>query len=89
MNTKSLITNNNNNIHSLMILCLSMGFLLYKYLLQIFPAVMTKQLQTSFHLSAFQLGNLAACFFYAYFIMQIFSGPLLDRYALKYIVSFP
>ena len=88
MNTKSTIVNNiNNNIHSLMILCLSMGFLLYKYLLQIFPAVMTEQLQASFHLSAFQLGNLAACFFYAYFIMQIFSGPLLDRYALKYISS--
>lgn len=67
------------------IVAVSMFFLLYKYFLQIFPAVMVSVLQKKFHLSAFDLGNLAGCFFYAYFIMQIFSGPILDRWPLKYV----
>ena len=68
-----------------LIIAVSMCFLLYKYFLQIFPAVITAALQKKFHLSAFDLGNLAGCFFYAYFIMQIFSGPILDRWPLKYV----
>ncbi|MGJ3493494.1 MFS transporter [Piscirickettsia salmonis] len=62
-------------------------FLFYKYLLQISPSVMTSELMTSFHLEGAGLGNLAATFFYSYFIMQIFAGPMLDRFNARYLAS--
>ncbi|ODN44024.1 MFS transporter [Piscirickettsia litoralis] len=62
-------------------------FLFYKYLLQISPSVMTSELMASFQLEGAGLGNLAATFFYSYFIMQIFAGPMLDRFNIRYLAS--
>ena len=70
---------------AILIVGLAMYFLLYKYLLQIFPTVMTSQLRQHYHLSGFGLGNLAACFFYSYFVIQIIAGPILDKYSLKLV----
>lgn len=78
--------NNNKRIFSsAIVIALSMCFLLYKYLLQIFPTVMTDQLRQHYHLSGFGLGNLAACFFYSYFVIQLLAGPILDKFSLKFI----
>ena len=58
-------------------------FLFYKYVLQVSPSVMTNQLMQHFHLDGVGLGNLAAIYFYTYLVMQLFAGPLLDRFNAK------
>src|SRR3990167_3617795 len=63
------------------ILAISAAFLFYKYVMQVFPSIMTPALQSTFHLSGAGLGNLAASFFYAYLVTQLFVGVWLDRYS--------
>lgn len=53
-------------LHILLMITLCNFLLFYKYLLQIFPNVMTEHLMLHYHLSAAALGNLSACFFYGY-----------------------
>ncbi|HAG62164.1 MAG TPA: MFS transporter [Coxiellaceae bacterium] len=62
-------------------------FLLYKYILQLFPSVMTQDLMQTFHLHGAGLGNLAATYFYSFLIMQLFSGYLLDRFSPRIITT--
>lgn len=62
-------------------------FLFYKYVLQVSPSVMTKELMGEFHVNGAGLGNLAATYFYAYLIAQLFVGPLLDRYSPRYLTT--
>lgn len=58
---------------------LSALFMFYKYALEVSPSVMTKTLMSTFEISGTQLGNLAACYFYAYLLLQIPAGLLLDK----------
>lgn len=55
-------------------------FMFYKYALEVAPSVMTGPLMNAFHISGAQLGTLAASYFYAYLILQIPAGFMLDRY---------
>jgi MFS family permease len=41
----------------------------------------------TFHIDGLGLGNLAAVYFTTYFIIQLFVGPLLDRFSPKYLTS--
>lgn len=59
---------------------LSAIFMFYKYALEVSPSVMTSTLMTAFGISGASLGNLAACYFYAYLLLQIPAGLLLDRF---------
>jgi MFS family permease len=59
---------------------LSAIFMFYKYALEVSPSVMTSTLMTAFNISGVALGNLAACYFYAYLLLQIPAGLLLDRF---------
>lgn len=59
---------------------LAASFFYYKYLIQVSPGVMSAQLMSAFSLTGAGLGNLAACFFYGYLLMQIPVGILLDKY---------
>lgn len=59
---------------------LSAFFMFYKYALEVSPSVMTGTLMSSFKISATQLGVLAACYFYAYLLLQIPAGFLIDRF---------
>jgi len=59
---------------------LSAIFMFYKYALEVSPSVMTSTLMTAFDISGAALGNLAACYFYAYLLFQIPAGLLLDRF---------
>src|SRR5580700_12001408 len=69
------------------VVCLLAGmFLFYKYLLQISPSVMSHELMRDFHLTGASLGNLAACFAYTYFIMQIPAGIILDKYNTRLVI---
>lgn len=58
---------------------LSAGFMFYKFALEVSPSVMASTLMSTFHVNAAQLGNLAACYFYAYLFLQIPAGLLLDK----------
>ncbi len=59
---------------------LSSIFMFYKYALEVSPSVMTNTLMSTFHISGAELGNLAACYFYAYLILQLPAGLLIDRF---------
>ncbi len=69
----------------MLLLCAT--FLFYKYVLQVSPSIMTDQLMSIFHVNGAGLGNLAATFFYAYFITQLFVGVILDKYSLRVICA--
>jgi MFS family permease len=62
-------------------------FILYEYILQISPSVMVPELMRSFHVNGAWLGNLAACYYYAYFLMQIPVGLIIDRYTPRNVIS--
>lgn len=66
---------------------LSALFMFYKYALEVSPSVMTGTLMSTFEINGTQLGNLAACYFYAYLILQIPAGLLLDRFGPRKVTT--
>lgn len=66
---------------------LSACFMFYKYALEVSPSVMTHTLMSSFHINGVQLGNLVACYFYAYLLLQIPAGLLIDRFGPRKVTS--
>lgn len=84
----SITSRNNVWFYPWVIITLCAFFLFFKYVLQVSPSVMTKELMLEFHVSGAGLGNLAATYFYAYLITQLFVGPLLDRYSPRYLTVF-
>lgn len=62
-------------------------FLIYKYILQVYPSIMTNSLMRVFHVSGAGLGNLAATFFYTYLITQLFVGILIDKFGTRILAS--
>lgn len=75
-------------IYPIIVILLCAGFLFYKYILQVYPGIITHQLMQEFNLNGAGLGNLAANYFYAYLITQLFVGILLDKYNSRYLTSF-
>lgn len=69
------------------VISLAAAFLFYKYVLQIFPSIITNQLMQEFNLTGAGLGNLAATFYYTYMITQLFVGVLLDKYSTRWLTS--
>lgn len=59
---------------------LSAFFMFYKYALEVSPSVMTDTLMRTFHISGAELGSLAACYFYAYLLLQLPAGILIDKF---------
>jgi len=74
-------------IHAWTIWLLSALFMFYKYALEVSPSVMNATLMKAFSISAADLGNLTACYFYAYLLLQIPAGLLLDRFGPRKITS--
>ncbi|MCD6039573.1 MAG: major facilitator family transporter [Gammaproteobacteria bacterium] len=70
-----------------LVMALCALFAFYKYVLQVSPSVMTAQLMHEFHINGVGLGNLAATYFYAYLVAQLFAGPLLDRYSPRALIT--
>jgi len=66
---------------------LAASFFYYKYLIQVSPGVMSNQLMSAYSLTGAGLGNLAACFFYGYLLMQIPVGIILDKWSPGKITS--
>ncbi|MGE5195930.1 MAG: MFS transporter [Anaerolineae bacterium] len=74
-------------IRAWIIWLLSALFMFYKYALEVSPSVMTSTLMSTFAISGAQLGNLAACYFYAYLLMQIPAGLLIDKFGPRKITT--
>lgn len=74
-------------VYPVVVISLAACFLFYKYILQIFPSIMTEPLMKQFHLTGVGLGNLAATFYYAYMVTQLFVGILLDKYSTRRLTS--
>lgn len=67
---------------------LSALFMFYKYAIEVSPSVMTSQLMSEFGIDGAALGHLAACFFYAYLLMMIPGGLLIDRFGPRKTTTF-
>lgn len=76
-----------NTFYLWLIWLIGAGFFFYKYLVQVSPSVMTNELMQEFHLHATGLGNLSAFYFYAYLMMQIPVGILLDKYSPRLLTA--
>lgn len=63
------------------------SFFFYKYLIQVSPSVMTDDLMKAFQVHGAGLGNLSAFYFYAYLVMQIPVGIMLDRYSPRLLTT--
>lgn len=76
MSTASTFTN---PVRAWVIWLLSALFMFYKYALEVSPSVMTNTLMGAFEIGGTELGNLTACYFYAYLFLQIPAGLLIDK----------
>lgn len=59
------------------------SFYLGAFYLRAAPAVMTSELMRDFSITAAQLGNFSAVYFYAYLVMQIPTGVLVDWWGAR------
>jgi MFS family permease len=59
------------------------SFYLGAFYLRVAPGVMTSELMRDFSITAAQLGNFAAMYFYAYLVMQIPTGVLVDSWGAR------
>ncbi len=73
------------NYYPWVITLISAMFLFYKYVMQVSPSVMTHQWMQAFQIDGLGLGYLAATFFAAYTVTQIFVGVLLDRLSPRFL----
>ena len=76
-----------NPLYAWCIWLLSATFMFYKYAIEVSPSVMTRHLMSTFQIDGMALGNLAACYFYAYLIMQIPAGLLIDRFGPRRVTT--
>src|SRR5579883_1042251 len=87
MMSKTLPFKSNGTLYPLLVISLCASFLFYKYVLQIYPSIITEQLMHDFQLTGAGLGNLAATFYYAYMITQLFVGIILDKYSARWLTA--
>jgi len=73
--------------HAWLIWLLSALFMCYKFAIEVSPSVMTSHLMGEFNLTGAQMGNLAACYFYAYLLFQIPAGLLVDRWGPRRVTT--
>ena len=73
--------------YPIIVISLCACYLFYKYVLQIYPSVITEQLMHDYGLSAAGLGYLAATFYYAYMVTQLVVGVLIDKYGTRWLSS--
>lgn len=81
------IQKSNHSKYPIIVLTLCAVFLFYKYILQIYPSVITEQLMHDFNLTGTGLGYLGGIFYYTYMVMQLFVGVLLDRYGARCLTT--
>ncbi len=75
------------SLHASIVWGLAAFFYLYEIMLLVSPSVMLDDLTVAFKASAEQLGNLAAFYYYAYALMQIPVGLLVDRFGPRLLLA--
>jgi nitrate/nitrite transporter NarK len=73
--------------YAYLIISLCAFFLFYKYILQIYPSIITESLMNEFKLTGAGLGNLAATFYYSFMATQLFVGYMLDKYSARWVTA--
>jgi sugar phosphate permease len=63
-------------------------FYCYEFCLQVSPSVMTNEIMREFSVNAAQLGILTGFYLYAYTLMQLPVGILLDRFGPRRLLTF-
>ena len=58
-------------------------FYMYQFVLRVSPSVMMRELMTSFHVGAGEIGSLSAVAMYCYAFFQIPSGLLVDLFGVR------
>ncbi len=66
---------------------LAASFFLAEYFARVAPSVMAHELMRDLHVTAFALGSLSAFFYYAYLMMQIPAGAMMDTLSTKRLLS--
>lgn len=74
-------------IRAVLVWGLAAIFYFYELMLLVSPSVMTDDLTLTFKTSAEQLGNLSAFYYYAYALMQIPVGLLMDRFGPRILLT--
>jgi MFS family permease len=69
------------------ILLLGALFYFYEFLLQVSPSVMVPNLLHAFHVNGAQLGLMSSGYFYAYALIQIPAGVLIDRFGSRKLLA--
>lgn len=77
----------NHSLYPWLAILLCSFFLFYKFILQVYPGLITGELMRDFNVHGAGLGNLVATYFYSYMIMQFFVGVLIDRYGVRLLAS--
>lgn len=68
------------------IIALSSFLLFDKYVMQVFPSLITDDMMSSFHINATETGALGSAFFWAIIICQLFlAGPIIDKFGFRII----
>jgi len=73
--------------YPVLVIILCACFCFYKYVLQIYPSIITDQLMSEFQLTGLGLGNLAGTFYYSLMISQLFVGVILDTCNIRWVTS--
>ena len=69
------------------IVFISSLFYVYEFFLRVMPSVITQELQHDFNASLGSISMMTACFGYAYALMQIPSGVLIDRFGPRRLLT--
>jgi MFS family permease len=92
-NYSSTTTMNNGQIaavpkyYPIVVILLCSLFLFFKYVIQVFPSIMTDDLMRTFETNATGLGVLAGAYFWSYTLMQFFAGIIIDRFNARWLAA--
>jgi MFS family permease len=62
-------------------------FMFFKYAIEVSPSIMSPDLMREFALTGTEMGHFAACYFYAYLILQIPAGLMIDRWGSRKVAT--
>lgn len=62
-------------------------FYMYEMILRVFPSVITNDLMSTYMIDSTMLGLIVSCYYYAYTLLQIPCGLLLDKLGPKSLLS--
>ena len=74
------------NLFGFIICSIAALFYTYEYVLGILPSLLVREYMHIYNASATQVGFLTSFYYYPFFIMLLFVGPLIDYLKVRYIV---